>query len=108
MLADLMGLPFRRDALEKTIRDALRRGKQPTLPMLGQLAAGIGPSRFRNKNFFPRLCTRLNVPCNQLNNSFGLVVQSNKWSVGGPPTPWMARVVTRPGSRANKGWLGGE
>ena len=37
MLAQLMGLPFRRDALEKTIRDALRGGKQPNLPMLGQL-----------------------------------------------------------------------
>ena len=42
MLAQLMGLPFRRDALEKTIRDALRRGKQPNLPMLGQLVAGMG------------------------------------------------------------------
>ena len=42
MLAEVMGLPFRRDALEKTIRDALRRGKQPNLPMLGQLVAGMG------------------------------------------------------------------
>ena len=35
MLAQIMGLPFKRDALEKPIRDALRRGKQPSLPMLG-------------------------------------------------------------------------
>ena len=30
MLAQLMGLPFRRDALEKTIRDALRKASNPT------------------------------------------------------------------------------
>ena len=77
MLADLMGLPFRRDAVEKTIRDALRRGKQPTLPMLGQLAAGMGLHASGTK-ISSRLCTRLNVPCLiNWNNSFGLVVQSN-------------------------------
>ena len=42
MMAKALDLPFRRDAVEKTIRDAIRRGQEPTLPMLGQLAAGMG------------------------------------------------------------------
>ena len=42
MLAQLLKLPFRRDAIEKTVRDALRRGQQPSIPLVGQLAAGMG------------------------------------------------------------------
>ena len=77
MLAQIMGLPFRRDALEKTIRDALRRGKQPNLPMLGQLVAGMGLNACGAK-IPPTLCTRINVPCLMAwENGFGVVVQSN-------------------------------
>ncbi|MCT0218884.1 peptidase domain-containing ABC transporter [Synechococcus sp. CS-1329] len=42
MLAQQLKLPFRRDAIEKVLRDALRRGQTPSLPMMGQLAAGLG------------------------------------------------------------------
>ena len=77
MLAQIMGLPFRRDALEKTIRDALRRGKHPNLPMLGQLVAGMGLHALGAK-IPPALCTRMNVPCLMAwGDGFGLVVQSN-------------------------------
>lgn len=42
MLAKLMKLPFRRDSIEKMLRDSLRRGQTPTLRMCGQIAAGLG------------------------------------------------------------------
>jgi subfamily B ATP-binding cassette protein HlyB/CyaB len=77
MLAQLMELPFRRDAIEKTIRDALRRGQQPSLPLLGQLAAGMGlhvvGARTEAAN-----CTRLATPCLMpWADGFGVVVSSN-------------------------------
>jgi ATP-binding cassette subfamily B protein len=42
MMAKVMGLPFRRDALEKTLRDCLRRNLTPNLQLVGQLAASMG------------------------------------------------------------------
>ena len=77
MLAQIMGLPFRRDSLEKTIREALRRGKEPSLPMMGQLIAGMGLHASGAK-IPPALCTRMNVPC-LMNwaDGFGVVVRSD-------------------------------
>ena len=77
MLAQLMELPFRRDAIEKTIRDALRRGQQPSLPLLGQLAAGMGLHAVGAQTEASN-CTRLAVPCLMpWAGGFGLVVSSN-------------------------------
>ena len=77
MLAQIMGLPYRRDALEKTIREALRRGKEPNLPMLGQFVAGMGLHASGAK-VSPELCTRINVPCLMAwSNGFGVVVKSD-------------------------------
>jgi len=42
MLARLLKLPYRRDAIEKVVRDALRRGQTPNLQLIGQLAAMLG------------------------------------------------------------------
>ncbi len=42
MLTKLMNLPFRRDAIERVLRDQLRRGQSPTLRLCGQIAAGLG------------------------------------------------------------------
>ena len=42
MLTKLMKLPFRRDAIEKVLRDQLGRGQTPTLRLCGQIAAGLG------------------------------------------------------------------
>ena len=77
MLAQAMKLPYRRDAIEKTVRDALRRGKKPSLPMLGQLAAGMGLHVVGAK-VESRYCTNLNVPCLMpWSGSFAVVVESN-------------------------------
>ncbi len=42
MLTKLMKLPFRRDAIERVLRDQLRRNQTPTLRLCGQIAAGLG------------------------------------------------------------------
>jgi ATP-binding cassette subfamily B protein len=42
MLAAQMKLPFRRDSIEKVLRDSLRRGQSPTLQLCGQLGASLG------------------------------------------------------------------
>ena len=42
MVARLTNLPFRRDSIEKVLRDALRRGQVPDLQLCGQLAASLG------------------------------------------------------------------
>ena len=77
MLAQIMGLPFRRDSLEKTIRETLGRGKEPSLPMMGQLVAGMGLHASGAK-VPPALCTRMNVPClMSWADGFGVVVRSD-------------------------------
>ena len=42
MLGKLLKLPFRRDSIEKVVRDSLRRGQSPNLQLLGQLGASLG------------------------------------------------------------------
>jgi ATP-binding cassette subfamily B protein len=42
MLAAELKLPFRRDAIEKILRDVLRRGQTPDLQLCGNLAAMMG------------------------------------------------------------------
>ncbi|MFY8149448.1 MAG: peptidase C39, partial [Prochlorococcaceae cyanobacterium] len=42
MLARQLKLPFRRDSIEKVLRDSLRRGQAPNLQLCGQLAASLG------------------------------------------------------------------
>lgn len=78
MLAQYMELPFRRDSIEKTIRDALRRGKQPNLPMLGQLAISMGLHASGGR--VPAAhCTRINVPCIiPWDGGFGVVFRSDE------------------------------
>ena len=98
MLTQLMGLPFRRDSIEKTIRDALRRGKKPTLPMLGQLAAGMG-LHASGTRVHASMCTRMNVPCliNWTVSVWWYVATRAVYS--GPPSPGMARAHTGPDCR---------
>jgi len=61
MLGRLMNLPFRRDSIEKIVRDALRRGQTPNLQMLGQLAATLGLHVVGAK-VPPAMGSRLQVP----------------------------------------------
>jgi len=42
MLAAELKLPFRRDAVEKILRDVLRRGQTPDLQLCGSIAASMG------------------------------------------------------------------
>jgi len=42
MLAAQMKLPFRRDTIEKILRDSLRRGQRPNIQLCGQLGASLG------------------------------------------------------------------
>jgi ATP-binding cassette subfamily B protein len=42
MLAQELRLPFRRDAIDKILRDALRRNQNPDLQLLGNIAALMG------------------------------------------------------------------
>ncbi len=78
MLAKLMKLPFRRDSIEKMLRDSLRRGQTPTLRMCGQIAAGLGLHVAGAKVpalMGTRLQTPTLVPWQQ---SFALVTRSNQ------------------------------
>ena len=42
MLATHLKLPFRRDSIEKILRDSLRRGQSPNIQLCGQLGASLG------------------------------------------------------------------
>ena len=42
MLSNLLKLPFRRDSVEKIVRDSLRRGQTPNIQLIGQLASSLG------------------------------------------------------------------
>jgi subfamily B ATP-binding cassette protein HlyB/CyaB len=61
MLAQQMELPFRRDSIEKVLRDSLRRGHSPNLQLCGQLAASLGLHVVGAK-VPATMCTRLQTP----------------------------------------------
>ena len=77
MLSEIMEMPYRRDALERSIKDVIKRGKQPSLTMFGQLISGLGLMATGAK-IPASLSTRMNVPCLiEWDGSFGVVVNSN-------------------------------
>jgi subfamily B ATP-binding cassette protein HlyB/CyaB len=61
MLAGQMELPFRRDSIEKVLRDSLRRGQNPNLQLCGQVAASLG-LHVVGAQVPPSMCTRLQTP----------------------------------------------
>jgi ATP-binding cassette subfamily B protein len=61
MLCADLDLPFRRDAVEKVLRDVQRRGTEPNLQLYGGLAAMLG-LHVSGVLIKPELCTRLQVP----------------------------------------------
>jgi ATP-binding cassette subfamily B protein len=78
MLAQLMKLPFRRDAVEKVVQDTLRRGQTPSLQLCGQLAAGLGLHAMSAK-VPAAMGTRLQVPSLiPWDGGFALVVESHQ------------------------------
>ncbi len=77
MLAREMNLPFRKDAVEKILRDTIRGGEKPTLQICGAIAGILGlhatgakiPRQFANRLQTPSIIT--------WKNSFALVINSN-------------------------------
>ena len=78
MLAQLMKLPFRRDAIEKVLQDNLRRGLTPNLQLCGQLAASLGLHVMASR-VPARAGTRLQVPSMlSWKGGFALVIASSE------------------------------
>lgn len=76
MLAQLMKLPYRRDAIEKTLRESLRRDRTPSLQVCGQLAANLG-LHVAGVKVPAELSHRLQTPSMiSWQNSFALVTAS--------------------------------
>ena len=77
MLAAQMKLPFRRDSIEKVLRDSLRRGQTPTLQLCGQLGASLG-LHVVNAKVPAELGIRLQTPSLLAwDGGFALAVSSN-------------------------------
>nr|WP_157028635.1 type I secretion system permease/ATPase [Synechococcus sp. WH 8020] len=81
MLAKLMKLPFRRDAIEKILREQLSRGQTPTLRLCGQIAAGLG-LHVSGAKVAARFGTRLQTPTMiPWQGGFALVTRSDERGV---------------------------
>jgi ATP-binding cassette subfamily B protein len=77
MLSAELKLPFRRDAIEKILRDALRRGQTPDLQLCGNLGAMLG-LHVSGVRLPAVMGTRLQTPALvPWQGSFALVQQSN-------------------------------
>ena len=77
MLAQQMKLPFRKDSIEKVLRDSLRRGQTPNIQLCGQLGASLGLHVVSAKVPATK-GTRLQTPCMlQWNGGFALAVASH-------------------------------
>ena len=77
MMAAVMNLPYRKDAIEKVLRDVVRREQTPNLQICGQLAAGLGLHVVAAKVPVSE-CTRLKTPAlMQWDEGFVLVIGSS-------------------------------
>jgi ATP-binding cassette subfamily B protein len=77
MLAAQMKLPFRKDSIEKVLRDSLRRGQGPNLQLCGQMGASLGLHVVSAKVPAKMGC-RLQTPCMlQWEGGFALAIASN-------------------------------
>ncbi len=91
MICEIMELPFRRDSIEKSIREVLNRGIEPSLPMFGQLVTTMGLLATGAK-VPASICTRMNVPCLvEWVDGWGVVVRSdsNGFLVAHPRLGWL-------------------
>ena len=77
MLAAQMKLPFRKDSIEKVLRDSLRRGQTPNIQLCGQLGASLGLHVVSAK-VPASMGSRLQTPCLlQWDGGFALAIASN-------------------------------
>lgn len=77
MLAQLMDLPFRKDSVEKVLRDEIRRGKEPSIDLCGQLLSMLGLQAMGAKipaNQGSRIQTPSLIPWR---NTFAIAYESN-------------------------------
>lgn len=77
MLGKVLDLPYRRDAIDKVLRDKIRRGMAPDLQLCGQIAAMLG-LLVTGAKVPAAAATRLITPCLlPWGESFALAVSSN-------------------------------
>ena len=77
MLANIMNLPFRKDSLEKTLRDNTKEGKSPTFEVLGSIISSMGLHASGGK-LDAKLATRLPSPSIiKWKSSIALLTNSN-------------------------------
>ena len=78
MLAQLMKLPVRRDAIDKILRETIGRGQTPNLRLCGQIAAGLG-LHVSGARVAAAMGIRLQTPTLiPWGDSFALVARSNQ------------------------------
>ena len=78
MLAQLMKLPFRRDSIDKILRELIRRDQAITLRTCGQLAAGLG-LHVSGAKVDASMGTRLQTPTLiPWSDGFAVVARSNQ------------------------------
>ncbi|MFN6337238.1 MAG: peptidase domain-containing ABC transporter, partial [Cyanobacteriota bacterium] len=91
MLAKLLKLPFRRDAVEKILREKMEQGQRPNLQLCGQIAAMLGllvsGARVR-ADAATRVITPALVPWKE---GFAILVNSNAqgWTLASPREGWV-------------------
>ena len=105
MICEIMKLPFRRDSIEKSIREVLNRGIKPSQPMFGQLVASMGLMATGAK-VPASMCTRMNVPCLlEWVEGWGVVVRSdsNGFLVAHPRLGWLELSPTEIEEKAPEG-----
>jgi ATP-binding cassette subfamily B protein len=91
MLGRLLELPYRRDAVEKILRDKLRRGQNPDLQLCGQIAAMLG-LLVSGARVPAAAATRLITPCLiPWKESFAVVSASNAagLTLASPAEGWL-------------------
>ena len=77
MLGRVLKLPFRRDSIEKAVRDSLRRGITPNIQLLGQLSVSLGLHAVGAK-LPAALGTRMQTPALvEYQGGFSLAIASN-------------------------------
>ena len=91
MLAKLLKLPYRRDAVEKVLREKVAQGQRPNLQLCGQIAAMLGllVSGARvGADAATRVMTPALVPWN---DGFAILVSSNAqgWTLASPRDGWV-------------------
>ena len=78
MLSKLIKLPYRKDAIEKILKEVYRRGQAPSLRLCGNIAASLG-LHVSSAKVTAQLCMRLQTPCMiPWKNNFALITLSNK------------------------------